>query len=219
MTEEERKQQPVDMTPTKKKRGPKPGCITRDPDGVRVYSNGSTRRRLTKSHENISTPEIVERAGELFLRGEGLVAISKKLDVTQVTAKKWIQQCQKIWREKVADTVGVELAKVESLERFAWEQLQKSTQPIKSKQIEEAAEEAGLPIAVVKVVTRRTTGIGNTGWAGVIQWCIDYRTRIIGGYAPDRLKIETEFRVAGKSKDEILQFVADRINKAASATN
>lgn len=219
MTEDERKQQPVDMTPTKKKRGPKPGCITRDPDGVRVYANGSTRRRLTKSHANISTPEIIEQAGELFLRGDGMRAIAAKLDVTLVTAKKWVQQCQAVWREKVADTVGVELAKVESLERFAWQQLKKSTKPIKSKQIEKAAEKAGLSISIVKVVTKKTTGIGNTGWAGVIQWCIDYRTRIIGGYAPDRLKIETEFRVAGKSRDEVLQFVADRINKAVSSQN
>jgi hypothetical protein len=167
----------------------------------------------------IGTPEQIKAFGRSYLRGATITELARQFQITYAIAQSWVKRCQQVWREQVADEMWLELARVDSLEAFAWEQLKKSTKPVKSTQVKKAAEEAGLPLAIVERVDKRTTGVGNAGWAGVIQWCIDYRTKVTGGYAPDRLKIDGEIRVAGQSREEFMSLIAERIKKAVESKN
>lgn len=193
---------------------------TSEPQGIRsTRSYRGNYRKWKESIPDLTIAELRAEAGRLHLRGKTLTEIAELINVPRMTVADWVRQCKEAWKDRAADDMHVELAKVDELEAFAWERLEQSLNPESSQKIERELSDVTRKMAETKRVLTRTKSNGSKQWADVIQWCIDYRTKVKGGYAPDRLRIEGEFRVAGQSRDDFYKELAARIAKAAEATN
>lgn len=228
-------------------------------DGHQPVPENPAREKWRRQYKDKS-PELVKQIGRAYLQGMGIFDLAKKFGFHYSTITKWVDECREIWKAQVKDEMWLELAKVDALEAFAWDQLNRSkrkfktevtkleategttvgqkptsdlkaiasedgwdepiTEPLEAKQIKQAAENVGASMTVVERVVKETRSTASTGWAAVIQWCIDYRTKVTGGYAPDRIHVTGEFRVAGhSSREEALRELGERINRAAGAHN
>jgi hypothetical protein len=167
----------------------------------------------------LNVMDVQAEIGRMWLRGSTLAEIASHFDIPFPTVQVWVNKCRAAWKDRTTDDMYVELAKVDELEAFAWKRLEESLNPDKSQRTERELSEATQKFVERKKVLTKTRSNGSTQWAAVIQWCVDYRTKVKGGYAPDRLRIEGEFRVAGQSRDDFYRELAGRIQKAAGVTN
>lgn len=135
------------------------------------------------------------------------------------------------WRERAEKVRDEENAKVELLEKIAWERFEESKSPkhqsrvewavknstVKKETIEKEAVEAGADPQVVKKILTRARRTGEASWLQIVQWCIDWRARVRGDYATQKHEhvVKTgDIRVAGTTPE---QFTLDTLSELLEA--
>lgn len=196
---DEQPEQPKDQAKQKRSRRPKSTHTGRGPGRPK-------RGEKTKTLGNLL------KFSRLYLRGVPASDLCRKFKIDTSTANNWIHTCrEQFWMPVAIMDVELEVAKSYELERFAWERLQESTQRATSEQVKYAAESAGMEMKQVQKVVAKTQRTGESTWAAVIEWCIEFRMRVGGGFAPQKVQI-TDVRVAGKSREQMCQEFSERIN-------
>ena len=106
--------------------------------------------------------------------------------------------------------VEEELAKIDNLERTAWEHFESDDLAETREQLEEAllevaADSKNNSLAVVKRATVKIRRFGQTAWLEVVEWCIAERCKLLGHYGArhHRITAEASFRVAGQTPAEV----------------
>ncbi len=159
-----------------------------------------------RSTERAITPADRQQIADLWLQGRPVRAIADGLGVHHSTVQHHLDAVRAEWcvdEQRRAD----QLAKVDLMERVAWERFQRSTKPQTRRQLKRelaaglAAEGVDPKEAakLIEEVVTRTTRTGETAWIGIIQWCADYRAKVHGWYAAQRAEITQsgEVRFAG----------------------
>lgn len=159
-------------------------------------------------------PEVLRRIGKLWLQGRNNCTIAREIGVDESTVRYHLEHSIKPeWHEQMRSRLAEDLAKVALLERVAWERFGSSAPCETHEQVEKALLQGGAKPRIVKQATRTVTRTGEVAWLQIIQWCLDFRARIHGHYAPVRHHVDTgsEFRVAGMAPIEVDQVMLQRL--------
>lgn len=166
------------------------------------------RGRVPKSQSKI-TPAALLEINRLWLEHVPITAIAERYGVTDEAIRYWIKkEIKPAWQERARGDLDELLAKVELIERTAWERFHSDAPCETREQIEEAlrdAKEDGEPsMEIIRRAMRRVSRPGQAAWLQVIGWCLDFRAKIHGHYAAQRIQHEVagELRVAGMSRQE-----------------
>jgi len=156
------------------------------------------------------------------LRHVPYTEIAKAIGVSVATIKHHYEHTiRPSFRHALARTAEEEMARIDEIERIAWDRFDASLNPatketIKTEMIEGLKGNAKAKAAKLGTVERSLTKIssnGDTCWLHVIQWCVEERCKIKGHYASQRLQIHHggEIRVAGKSREDLDRELYERI--------
>lgn len=173
-----------------------------------------------KGHAAVVTPEVRNQIEEMRLKALSPWKIGERLGLAEGTIRYQLETyIYPLWREKRIENLGDEIAKVEAIEAVAWERFEKSQEPQTKEQIEKAlAEEGADPdtaMQIVKEVSTITQRVGEVSWLSVIQWCIEWRSKVGGYYAPTKHEFrgDGDLRVAGLSTEQIDKAMLDRLRQ------
>ena len=136
------------------------------------------------------------RVSELYLRAVRQVDIADELDVTQGTISTDIAWLRKQWREEflhnVDERVSDELARIDELERVAWEAWERSVGEVKQSTTERvgrdlaAIDEGARGIQREKLVVHKRDQAGDPAFLARVAWCIQRRCELLGLDSPQR---------------------------------
>lgn len=139
-----------------------------------------------------NTTEIAQRrqqVAERYLRGEYQSAIASSLGVDTATVSRDLAAVRAAWLASAVRDFDAakaqELAKIDEVERAAWQAWERSTQ---NKEV--AIQEAGEDKKLKKAVLRKEGQSGNPAFLNTILTCIERRCAILGLDAPKRFVIK-----------------------------
>lgn len=158
-------------------------------------------------------PETYAEIRRCYLQGETMIRMAERMGLCYTTLWNYVATVLK--PELAAAGVrhcGELLAEIQMLRSFAWDQLRKCDQGLTQISEEEAftaAAKSGKPkktaqaiAGLVKRITRRFPNNSAKNWATIIEWCIEQEANI-GGYYKQPMGVIADFRVAGRTADEI----------------
>ncbi|HWA99415.1 MAG TPA: hypothetical protein VG713_13025 [Pirellulales bacterium] len=170
---------------------------------------------------------MIEEVGRMYLQGVSLWSIALKFGVTVHAVEHHLNtKIKPAWRERVGNEAFIEMAKVNLLERIAYEQFARSKRKLTKETIKQELNAKALEdpekATDPKIVERALQTIkrdGDATWLHIVQWCIDWRSKVGGHYAPERHVIsgETELRVAGLSRDDLDHQMLNRLAELIAA--
>lgn len=153
--------------------------------------------------KRISAEKRRPQVADLYLAGNRQNAIAKMFGVSNATITKDLQAIRRSWQSEYADrwnnVVSEQLAKIDHQERVAWDAWERSKQPIERtindtsesksvKGVDQKTDRAGDKSASQRVrnVTHSEQRDGDPRFLATVQWCIEQRLKIVGGYDSDR---------------------------------
>lgn len=190
----------------------------------------------SKSHErqNSGNPSTVHvrtdfererdmaRAAELYLQGHPQWRIGQIIGVSQSQISDDLGEIKNRWRESAImdfnERKARELAKIDELERIAWDAYKKSclpkkqlTRKRKSIIIGEDKDNEGTPASEIERTLRvEHQAPGNESFLGRVAWCIDRRCELLGIDAPRKTTLTdpTGTKPYSQLSDEQLEAIA-----------
>lgn len=128
-----------------------------------------------------------ERISELLLKGWSQKKIAAEMGLSTYTVNRdvaAIERLRRIYMVKNLDEVRRrELAKIDLMEKEAWDAWERSKQPLKKKKTKSVS---NIPTAMEKIEEER---IGAKQYLDTIQWCIERRAQLLGLDAPVRTEL------------------------------
>lgn len=158
---------------------------------------------------------------ELYLKGWFQAEIAKRVGVSYVTVYDDIKLIHEEWRKiyarNVDEKVMLELARVDRVERAAWEGYERSQQDAEtnSKEVTRTPgkKPSDPPEEVEKIKKVRSGQAGEAKWLAIIQNCTEQRLKLIPGLsAPQR-----HFHSADESFVPVVTIVVDNRKDAEEA--
>ncbi|WP_321377070.1 helix-turn-helix domain-containing protein [Trichococcus shcherbakoviae] len=188
--------------------------------------------RPAKGFRTLGPEQIVE-IERLYLQNRPIREIADRFGVAKGAIDYHLRKTirPKLW-ERAEVNREVEYAKVDLLEKIAWERFEESKSPqrkvqiekkslqglpdstspndaVKAADIERDAIKAGVDPRVVKRVLTRVGRTGETSWLQIVQWCIDWRARIRGDYAAQKHEHQvvaaSDLRIAGTTPEQFTE--------------
>jgi predicted transcriptional regulator len=149
----------------------------------------------TKPQRALNAEDRRVKAASLYLRGHSQKEIATELSVSRACVSRDIKAIRQEWREDRVATIEeqriIENAKIDQIEREAWQQWEKSKQAEVVERVESDVETAGRRSkakAVAKREIKTTRGkTADARFMTVIQWCSEQRAKINGLYAPTKI--------------------------------
>jgi hypothetical protein len=145
---------------------------------------------------------------DLWLQGVGESKIAERLGISRATVRYHLDRTIfPLWQNTMRSKLKEDLAKVALIERTAWERFHSAEPGETREHVEKALLEGGRKPRIVKQAVSKVTRTGEIAWIQVVQWCLEFRARVHGHYAPTRHHVDTggELRVAGKTPSEVDQ--------------
>lgn len=155
----------------------------------------------------------LETIAELTLKRVPQFEIAKRLGVSQPTIVYHLEKTiRPRWKERMSRTIDDDAAAVDLLEKVAWERFHVSMEAERRKLVKHEGVEVvdpksrkrkvqaiiaakaemsamlvrhGLEMSLVERVLTKVTQVGDAGWLQIIQWCIDWRSKVRGDYKRD----------------------------------
>ncbi len=158
-----------------------------------------------KTSERPVTPERLEQIADRWLAGWSHRKIAEEIGVDPSVISYHLEKSIKpAWKEKLHRGAEIELAKIDNLEAIAWGRMDEEA-PMESREtVTEALTEGGTDLELVQRMNTNLRRRNTAGWVAVIEWCIELRCKLLGHFAPTKVKVEEEgLRVAGKTIDEL----------------
>jgi hypothetical protein len=152
----------------------------------------------------IGTPGNLERIRIWWMEGVSQYQIAKRLQCTPETVhyhliKSVLPEQRTIWEARREEVI----AKVDHLYSTAWTEYRKSQTPQRSVEVRRQLGEQGTPGQLVEKVVKAVQRNGEVNYLDLVRWCLDWYSKTGGYYRAERIEIETEFRVAGKTRAQV----------------
>ncbi len=167
-----------------------------------------------KRSEPVVTPAMILGIAEYWLKGWGTIRIGQEYGIDPTTVRHHLDKTVRPqWHEEMRSRLAEDMAKVDLVERTAWERFHAAEPGETREVVEKALLEGGSKPQIIKQVKSAVTKTGEVAWIQVIQWCLDFRARIHAHYAPTRHKVDlgSELRVAGLTPDQVDQAMLKRL--------
>lgn len=153
-------------------------------DAAPNWQTGQRKRAVKVSRE----ARLVVVA-DLYCKSQTLAAIGRTVGVSVGQVSKDLSAIRSTWKAegvaKFDERVNRELAKLDYLERRAWEAYELSLEPEEITSSEQTTEGAGADASARTTIgAKRRNRNPDSKFMDVVTKCIDMRIRIMGGYAP-----------------------------------
>ena len=170
-------------------------------------------RGRPKANNKVVTPEVMEKIGRLWVRGWTYRAIAAEVGVSATTVGHHITATIKPqWKEELNSDMHSELAKLAEVERVAWACFEASRGDETKEIVKERLIEETGNLDLAERITSKLKREGSAAWMGVIQWCLDFRAKLQGSYAPTKVEVEG-FRVAGAGAEAVDRRMMERLSE------
>lgn len=153
-----------------------------------------TRNKFSKAEQ----AEVMMLIAERYFRGvyqskiaEEISLLKPEKPITQPLVSYYLKKLQKRWMSEADSRFdaakGVELAKIDNLERTYWQAWERSCKPVKVKESEVSGDDKSAGV-------KEYESLGEKKYLDGVQWCIDRRCTILGLDAPKKT-IQDEFTI------------------------
>lgn len=136
--------------------------------------------------KRVITPELLLIINKLYLQNVPLDHIAAVVGCAKSTIHYHIEtKIRPIWRQVAASDKETQVAKINHLERVAWEQFERDAPAETSEQIKRGLIGSGKGRQRLGVIERAIKTIkrhGQKAWLEVVQWCIAEKNRLEGHY-------------------------------------
>ncbi len=167
----------------------------------------------------------------LYLQHRTQWEIAREVGVNQATVSRDLKAIQAEWqKERLEDFLQAklrELARIDQLEREYWEAWERSCEPREVKTQEKIDRgEGGQKDSRLRAGMRTERRDGNPAFLDGVQWCLEYRAKVLGIFAPTKIAPVTpdgkkpyEMRVKNMTEEQLRAIAALRgqVVDAASA--
>ena len=147
------------------------------PRRIKQVSSNPKRKRTTLEKAFDSA-----RLADMYLKGRSQREMIDELSISRNTVQKALKELQQTWQSQALfdfnAAKAMQLAKVDHLEKVAWEGYHLSQQGKTS------TTEMNTGNTSFTSETKSSLPAGDTKWLDKIQWCIDQRCKILGLHAP-----------------------------------
>lgn len=151
------------------------------------------------------------KAATMYLQGWTQAQIAQEMDRTPAQVFHDLKVVRQIWLDNslaaMTEIKARELAKIDEVEKEAWEAWRESKKEhIASslKVVEPTMVAAGAPVPGMQTKqTKREKRTGSVEYLNTIQWCIEQRLKIFGGYAPAKLQVDELDRMIEKEIERV----------------
>lgn len=173
--------------------------------------NGVRRKKMQKLFD-------MQSLSSMYLRGVRQADMAKQLGVSISTVERDLHKLRRQWQE-VANynfqSVKMEqLAKIDEIERAAWEAYEASKQD--KRKVTHFDEKVN-----PRTVTQKDEGrAGDAKWLDKISWCVEQRCKILGFHAPKEVAMthsKIDRPLEELSKEELMMIAQRRKVDAALA--
>lgn len=175
--------------------------------------------RPERAERPIGSAELAE-ISDMFLRGKTHAEIASRLVVSEATVRHHLDNTLKpLWQKKVCDPLREELARINVLERVAWQEFESQASNEMSEQIKTRLLEEGIEMDVVERVIKTISRPDQMSWLGVIQWCVEQRRKLAGYYAPTKGQHDGQIRATDITAAPTVEEMFKQISKLIEARN
>ena len=134
------------------------------------------------------------QVAEMYIAGKYQTDIARHFGVTPTTIHNDLKAIRRQWAKEYAETwndvVIEQLAKIDKQEREAWQAWERSKLDAETKETfteSSGKTQDGKPIVGKTTLKKKSVGqAGDPRFLQSIQWCIEQRLKVVGGYASDR---------------------------------
>jgi len=165
------------------------------PKGNRARGNPivkASARNITQKRSEQEHLRDLDRTAHLYLRGYShqqiadIVSGERQYTISRQQISKDIAKIRQMWIDSASlayeEAIGRELAKIDELERAAWDAFERSMGD-KKIELKEVVKNkgGGMPDAEkMRALTKTSSEKGATEYLKIIQWCIDKRVELLG---------------------------------------
>jgi predicted transcriptional regulator len=184
----------------------------------------ATRKRaLAEPASSLAVPpEMYDQVRRLFFRGRSVRGIATLLGLHYDSLRHFVATVLRPEIQAAGIRKSAEiLEEIRELREFAWQQLERVDVLLRDeteKTVEGTAREGGRSKPTAKRIAAEVERIISTypntsgsRWATVVQWCLEHEARLLGHYRQPIMEAPTEFRVAGKTPDQVNREMVERI--------
>lgn len=151
---------------------------------------------------------------QCLLQGMSQRQTAKKCGIDESTVRYHLENTlQPRWRQSRQGAFDTNIAKIDMIERIAWERFYANEPGETARQIEKALTKKTGKLRIVKDAVRTVTTTGSTAWIQIVEWCVEFRSKMYGWQPPAEHKITIggELRVAGQSPSDVDQAMLQRL--------
>lgn len=132
----------------------------------------------------------------LYLAGRTQAEIAAAVGLSQGRVSRHLRAVREEWaaaaRADFEARLAEELARIDAIERRAWECFERSRQDAESRHVRTETggefDAAGKPIPTKTISERHTKGqAGDPRFLERVSWCVEQRLKVLGGYAPAKV--------------------------------
>jgi len=147
---------------------------------------------MAKKSTDLQIAFVQKQIAHYYLQGKTQQDMADDFGVSLSTVRRHIKLLREEWKERALYDFSIakseELAKVDEIERIAWDQFHKS---LAGKEVATTMDNG---TTVTEMMSRTTTGTSDIKWLDKIQWCVDQRCKILGLHAPKQAVINQTIR-------------------------
>jgi len=160
--------------------------------------------------DKLFTPEVLLQVEEWWASAVSYTEIARRLGCSWTTVRDHVRRhILPKWREMETCQREALEAQVARMQAVATQKFSESTSPQTRKTIEQGLTKGGVDPRVVRRVLTKISRTGEPQWWSIVQWCIDWKTRVGGHYAA--IKVQTTTRSAGMDPKEHHQRMLERL--------
>jgi hypothetical protein len=129
-----------------------------------------------------------------YLEGQTQYKIGRDLQLDQSTVARDLRTIRETWVDRQMESFSLHkaeaLARIDNLEREAWEAWHRSQAEFNSSMREQISGDKNQ----TRHMQRRARAVGQAAYLAAIQWCIDRRIKLLGLDAPHKIDITKRIR-------------------------
>lgn len=149
---------------------------------------------MKPTSQKVKTANRRAEIAEMYLAGKYQSEIAAHFGVNQSSISRHIKAIQQEWLNRAVSSFDVmrsrELARIDQLEREYWEAWERSCQSLETTAVVKGRMNEGKMIGDEATKTIKTQA-GDPRFLAGIQWCIEQRLKIFGGYAVVKHEVES----------------------------
>lgn len=160
---------------------------------LQAGSNGRPSSAFAQKRNNTREARKYEEAykvGQLYLQGLSKVEIGQRLGMKVSLVHSRVQWMRLYWRNaaqsKAMEVIAFELAKIDLMEKEAWEQWQRSKEDAVEEIEEESLSPGGSPTK--RKAKKRSGRLGDKGYLDLALKCLEMRRKLLGIGDEDKAK-------------------------------